>query len=102
MRIQYMSDLHMELWDNSRYIRTNELEAKGDVLVLAGDTFYLRDTVAPQNWATILLTVELTSGFMVTRIRISTPRLVTLELCVTSSVTCTIMSISQMDLNPIK
>ena len=21
MRIQYMSDLHMELWDNSRYIR---------------------------------------------------------------------------------
>ena len=55
MRIQYMSDLHMELWDNSRYIRTNEFEVVGDVLVLAGDTFYLRDTIAPQkkfwNWA---------------------------------------------------
>ena len=49
MRIQYMSDLHMELWDNSRYIRANEFEVVGDVLMLAGDTFYLRDTVAPQN-----------------------------------------------------
>ena len=36
MRIQYMSDLHMELWDNSRYIRANEFEVVGDVLVLAG------------------------------------------------------------------
>ena len=55
MRIQYMSDLHLELWDNSRYLRANEFEVVGDVLVLAGDTFYLRDTVAPQkkfwNWA---------------------------------------------------
>ncbi len=47
MRIQYMSDLHMELWDNSRYLRANEFEVVGDVLVLAGDTFYLRDTIAP-------------------------------------------------------
>lgn len=31
MRIQYMSDLHMELWDNSRYIRANEFEVVGDV-----------------------------------------------------------------------
>ena len=55
MKIQYMSDLHMELWDNSRYIRANEYEVKGDVLVLAGDTFYLRYIIAPQkrfwNWA---------------------------------------------------
>ena len=43
MKIQYMSDLHMELWDNSRYIRANEFKVVGDVLVLAGDTFYLRD-----------------------------------------------------------
>ena len=49
MRIQYMSDLHMELWDNSRYIRANEFDVKGDVLVLAGDTFYLRDIIAPQK-----------------------------------------------------
>ena len=55
MKIQYISDLHMELWDNSRYIKTNEFEANGDILVLAGDTFYLRDTIAPQkrfwDWA---------------------------------------------------
>jgi len=50
-----MSDLHMELYDNSRFIKANEFEAVGDVLVLAGDTFYLRDIIAPQkkfwNWA---------------------------------------------------
>jgi len=49
MRIQYMSDLHMELYDNSRYIKANEFEVVGDVLVLAGDTFYLRDIIAPQK-----------------------------------------------------
>ena len=38
MRIQYMSDLHMELYDNSRYIKAKEFEANGDVLVLAGDS----------------------------------------------------------------
>lgn len=50
-----MSDLHMEFYDNSRYLKAFEFEAKGDVLVLAGDTFYLRDIIAPQkkfwNWA---------------------------------------------------
>jgi len=80
MRIQYMSNLHMELYDNSRYIKAaiervqmkagfqsaeceqarpkgkaKEFEVVGDVLVLAGDTFYLRDIIAPQkrfwNWA---------------------------------------------------
>ncbi len=47
MRIQYMSDLHMEFAENSRYIKHNEFPVKGDVLVLAGDTFYLNNTVAP-------------------------------------------------------
>ena len=50
-----MSDLHMEFYDNSRYLKAFEFEAKGDVLVLAGDTFYLRDIITPQkkfwNWA---------------------------------------------------
>ena len=50
-----MSDLHMEFYENSRYLKAFEFEAKGDVLVLAGDTFYLRDIIAPQkkfwNWA---------------------------------------------------
>ena len=47
MKIQYMSDLHMEFAENSRYIKHNEFPVTGDVLVLAGDTFYLNNTVAP-------------------------------------------------------
>ena len=47
MRIQNMSDLHMEFQENSRYLKNNELPVTGDVLVLAGDIFYLKDKVAP-------------------------------------------------------
>ena len=47
MKIQYMSDLHLEFADNSRYIKNNEFPVTGDVLVLAGDIFYLRNDVAP-------------------------------------------------------
>jgi len=47
MRIQYMSDLHMEFAESNRYIKHNEFPVTGDVLVLAGDTFYLTNTVAP-------------------------------------------------------
>ena len=35
MRIQYMSDLHLEFQENSRYLRYNELPVTGDVLVLS-------------------------------------------------------------------
>ena len=44
-----MSDLHLELTDNSKYIKHNELPVTGDVLVLAGDIFYLRNDVVPMG-----------------------------------------------------
>ena len=37
MKIQYASDLHLELSGNSRWIGKNQLEVVGDVLLLAGD-----------------------------------------------------------------
>lgn len=47
MKIQYMSDLHLELSDNSRYVKQKEFPVTGDVLVLAGDMFYLNNNVVP-------------------------------------------------------
>lgn len=47
MKIQYMSDIHLEFSSNSRYLKHNELPVTGDILVLAGDIFYLKDRVAP-------------------------------------------------------
>ena len=47
MKIQYMSDLHLEFWENSRYIKHNAFPVMGDILVLAGDIFYLKDKIAP-------------------------------------------------------
>lgn len=41
MKIQYASDLHLELVENSRYLKNHLLEVAGDVLLLAGDTIYL-------------------------------------------------------------
>ena len=37
MKIQYMSDLHMELWDNSRFIKANEFEVVGDFIKNKGN-----------------------------------------------------------------
>ena len=41
MRIQFASDLHLELAENSRYLKEHPLPVTGDVLLLAGDTIYL-------------------------------------------------------------
>ena len=55
MRIQYMSDLHLEFAENSRFIKHDWIPITGEVLVLAGDTFYLKNKVPPLgkfwNWA---------------------------------------------------
>ncbi len=55
MKIQYMSDFHLEFRDNMQYIKDNEFPVTGDVLVLAGDTAYLRDTTVPnlKLWKTL-------------------------------------------------
>jgi len=43
MKIQYASDLHLELYNNSRWIKNNPLSTVGDILILAGDIIYLGD-----------------------------------------------------------
>ena len=47
MKIQYASDIHLELSDNSRFINSMPFAVTGDVLVFAGDIGYLRDKTLP-------------------------------------------------------
>lgn len=49
MKIQYMSDLHLEFADNINFIRESDIPVTGDVLVLAGDSFLLNNTTTPKN-----------------------------------------------------
>ena len=43
MIVQYVSDLHIEFYDNSVFLARGPLKVAGDVLVIAGDTLPLRE-----------------------------------------------------------
>ena len=61
MRIQYMSDLHLEFQDNRRLVRDYDIPVTGEILVLAGDTMYLKNRTTAQMhllYAAKMLTVE--------------------------------------------
>jgi len=50
MKIQYLSDMHLELSNNSRYFKDNYPEVTGDILVIAGDTMYINQLVLNKFW----------------------------------------------------
>ena len=41
LRIQFVSDLHLEFEQNRQWLEENPLEVTGDILLIAGDTAYL-------------------------------------------------------------
>lgn len=41
MKIQFVSDLHLEFPENRTFLVKHPLEVKGDILLIAGDTAYL-------------------------------------------------------------
>ena len=41
MKIQYLSDLHFEFPQNRKWLKENPIIPKGDVLLIAGDTYHL-------------------------------------------------------------
>lgn len=43
LKVQYMSDLHLEFKDNREYFKYNPISPSGDILILAGDINYLSE-----------------------------------------------------------
>ena len=41
MKIQFVSDLHLEFAENRAYLKNHSLEVTGDILLIAGDSAYL-------------------------------------------------------------
>ncbi|WP_088653547.1 metallophosphoesterase [Geofilum rhodophaeum] len=40
MKVQYCSDLHLEFFQNAKFLNENPIKPVGDILVLAGDIIY--------------------------------------------------------------
>jgi Icc-related predicted phosphoesterase len=46
MKIQYISDIHLELEENAKYLEANPLIVSGEILIMAGDIFPLNKDFA--------------------------------------------------------
>lgn len=64
MRIQVMSDIHLEQWQHNQVARVEELDVGAETLVLAGDILYLKELYWVQEilgkfcekWKTVIYT----------------------------------------------
>lgn len=49
MKIQYMSDLHLEFRKNRELLKEMVCDPTGDILLVAGDSMYLNDSILPKS-----------------------------------------------------
>lgn len=50
MKIQYCSDLHLEFARNSSWLEKNPIKPVGEILIVAGDTYYLGKEFTNHKW----------------------------------------------------
>ena len=50
MKIQFCSDLHLEMHQNQKWVKENPLIPNGDILIIAGDTDYLGSDFGKQDF----------------------------------------------------